>query len=63
MIGSFGGRKLFWGLNLVQDIVGTLEHQCKPVVWCNWRLLSSLQKIKISFPDCREFGETTGTND
>jgi hypothetical protein len=22
MIGSFGGRKLIWGLNLVQDIVG-----------------------------------------
>jgi len=22
MIGSFGGRKLIWGLNFVQDIVG-----------------------------------------
>jgi hypothetical protein len=25
--------------------------------------LSSLQNIKISFPDCREFWETIGTND
>jgi hypothetical protein len=32
MIGSFGGRKLICSINLVQDIVGTLEHQCKPVM-------------------------------